>query len=71
MKEKKPFIFGLIVGITLIVIGLMVNTNYYSILILAMGFGFGFSSIVQLICISYYQLPTHQSKYENKKRSLY
>ncbi|MGB8456037.1 MAG: hypothetical protein WCD89_27455 [Anaerocolumna sp.] len=71
MKEKKPFIFGLIVGITLIVIGLMVNTNYYSILILAMGFGFGFSSIVQLIRISYYQSPTHQSKYENKKKESY
>jgi hypothetical protein len=40
MKEKKPFIFVPIDGITLIVIGLMVNTYYFSILILAMGFDF-------------------------------
>lgn len=70
-ERKETIFFVLIVGIALIVIGLMVNTNYYSILILAMGFGFGSSSIVQLIRIFYYQLPTHQSKYENKKRSLY
>ncbi len=53
-ERKETIFFRLIVGIALIVIGLMVNTNYYSILILAMGFDFGFSSIVQLIRISYY-----------------
>lgn len=53
-ERKETIFFVLIVGIALIVIGLMVNTNYYSILILAMGFGFGSGSIVQLIRIYYY-----------------
>lgn len=68
MKEKKPFIIQLVIGIILIGIGLMGQSGYYSTLLFAMGCGIAFSMIVQICRMIYWQNPKRQTEYEKKKQ---
>jgi len=72
MKNKKPFIIEIIIGITFIFVGLSTDIDkYYSIIFCSMGFGLMSSSIVQLMRIYYWQNPKRQKQYEEKKREAY
>ncbi len=71
MKEKKPLIIEIIVGIILIGIGIMTSFDYYSNMIFAMGFGLSFSAVTQLIRMMYWQSSAHQEEYEARKRAAY
>ncbi len=68
MKEKKPLIIEIIVGIILIGIGIMTSFDYYSNMIFAMGFGLSFSAVTQLIRMIYWQSSAHQEEYEARKK---
>jgi len=72
MKNKKPFIIEIIIGIIFIFIGLSTDIDsYYTSIFCNIGFGLMFSSIVQLIRIYYWQNPKRQKQYEEKKREAY
>jgi len=71
MKEKKPFIIDIVLGIILVCIGLFIKIDYYSTLIFAMGIGLLSSSIVQIARITYWQNPKRQTEYEAKLRTDY
>lgn len=68
MKDKKPFIIDLAIGVVLIVIGLVVQIDYYSIMLFAMGCGLAFGSIAQIVRIIYWQNPKREAEYEEKKQ---
>lgn len=68
MKDKKPFIIDLAIGVVLIVIGLVVQIDYYSIMLFAMGCGLAFGSIAQIVRIVYWQNPKREAEYEEKKQ---
>lgn len=68
MKDKKPFIIDLAIGVVLIVIGLVVQIDYYSIMLFAMGSGLAFGSIAQIVRIVYWQNPKREAEYEEKKQ---
>lgn len=68
MKDKKPFIITIIIGIVLVGAGLLTKFDYYSTLIFAMGFGMTSSSIVHLLRTIYWQNPKRNSEYEIKLR---
>ncbi len=68
MKEKKPFIIEILVGIVLVCVGFFVKAGYYSALISSMGVGIMVASIVQLIRIAYWQNPKRYAEYETKKK---
>lgn len=71
MREKKPFIITIIVGSILMGIGVVTKIDYYSNLIFAIGFGILSSAVVQMLRISYWQTPKHQTEYERKKKEAY
>jgi len=68
MKEKKPFIIQIVIGILLIGIGLIGQFDYYSTLLIAMGCGIAFGMFVQLCRMIYWQNPKRQTEYEKKKQ---
>ncbi len=68
MKDKKPYIITIIIGIVLIGAGLLTKFDYYSTLILAMGCGLVFSEMVHLFRTVYWQNPKRHSEYEAKMR---
>ena len=68
MKDKKPFMIQLAVGVILIGGGLLTQFDYYSTLLFAMGCGLAFGSIAQVVRIVYWQNPKRQAEYEAKKR---
>lgn len=68
MKDKKPFIIQITIGIVLIGTGFLIQSDYYSSLVFAMGCGLAFSSIVQLLRISYWQAPKRQAEYSARKQ---
>lgn len=68
MKDKKPYIITIIIGIVLAGAGLLTKFDYYSTLIFAMGFGMTSSSIVHLLRTIYWQNPKRHSEYEAKMR---
>lgn len=71
MREKKRLVIEIIVGIALIGIGIVIQIDYYSNMIFAMGFGLSFSAMVQMVRIIYWQRPIHQIEYERKKKEAY
>jgi len=66
MKDKKPFIIEIVIGILFAGAGLLTKFDYYSTLIFAIGCGILSSSIVQLIRIVYWQNPKRNSEYQAK-----
>ena len=64
MRNIKPFIIDLAIGIVMIAIGLVWKTDYYSTLVFAGGCGLGGGSLVQLIRLAYYKHPANLGKYE-------
>ena len=67
MKDKKPFIIQFVIGIILIGGGLIIQFDYYSTMLLAMGCGLALSSIVQIGRLVYWKNPKRQAEYEEKK----
>ncbi|MDO4268752.1 MAG: hypothetical protein Q4C73_09775 [Eubacteriales bacterium] len=68
MKEKKPLIIEILVGIVLICAGFVIKADYYSTMIFSMGVGIVFASAVQLLRVIYWQNPRRYAAYEAKKR---
>lgn len=68
MKEKKPFVIQFVIGVILIGVGLLLQVDYYSAMLFAMGCGLAFSSIVNTVRIVYWQNPKRQDVYERKKQ---
>ena len=68
MKNMKPFIAEIIVGIILMGISLFVDSSYYSNMVFFAGFGIAAGAVVQIIRITYWQSPKRQEAYEAKKR---
>ena len=68
MKEKKPFIIEILVGIGLVCVSFFVKADYYSTMILSMGVGIMAASIVQIFRITYWQSPKRYAEYEAKKK---
>lgn len=48
----------------MIIIGLVLKTDYYSTLVFAGGCGLGCGALVQLIRLAYYKQPAHSAEYE-------
>ncbi len=68
MKEKKPFVIQFVIGVILIGVGLLLQVDYYSAMLFAMGCGLAFSSIVNTVRIVYWQNPKRQDVYQRKKQ---
>ena len=68
MKEKKPFVIDILVGIGLVCVSFFVKADYYSTMIFSMGVGITAASIVQIIRITYWQNPKRYAEYEAKKK---
>lgn len=68
MKEKKPFVIEILVGIGLVCVSFFVKDDYYSNMIFSMGVGIMAASIVQIIRITYWQNPKRYAEYEAKKK---
>ena len=68
MKESKPFIIDLAIGVVLIVIGLVVQIDYYSSMIFAAGCGMAFASVVHLGRLVYWQNPKREAEYAARKQ---
>ncbi len=68
MKEKKPFVIEILVGIGLVCVSFFVKADYYSAMIFSMGVGIMATSIVQIIRITYWQNPKRYAEYEAKKK---
>ena len=68
MKEKKPFVIDILVGIGLVCVSFFVKADYYSTMIFSMGVGIMAASIVQIFRITYWQNPKRYAEYEVKKR---
>ena len=68
MKEKKPFVIEILVGIGLVCASFFVKADYYSTMIFSMGVGIMAASIVQNIRITYWQNPKRYAEYEAKKK---
>ncbi|NBJ84072.1 hypothetical protein D5274_20190 [bacterium 1XD42-94] len=68
MKEKKPFVIEILVGIGLVCVSFFVKADYYSTMIFSMGVGIMAASIVQIIRITYWQNPKRYAEYEAKKK---
>ena len=68
MKEKKPFVIEILVGVGLVCVSFFVKADYYSTMIFSMGVGIMAASIVQIIRITYWQNPKRYAEYEAKKK---
>ena len=68
MKDKKAFMIQLIIGVILIGGGWILQVDYYSNMICAIGGGLVFSAIVHTARIAYWQNPKRQDIYERKKQ---
>lgn len=68
MKDKKPFMIQFVIGVILIGGGLILQVDYYSAMLFAMGCGLAFSSIVNTVRIVYWQNPRRQDEYERRKQ---
>ena len=73
VKAIKTLIVEIIIGIILIGIGLsknmIVNHDYYSTLLISMGFGLTAASITQISRIIYWNSPRHKEEYEIRKQA--
>ena len=71
MKNKKPFIIDIIIGVILMGVSFLIKNNYYSAMLWAMGIGLVVASIVQLVRIIYWENPKRNKEYEAKKREIH
>lgn len=71
MKNKKPFIIDIIIGVILMGVSFLIKSNYYSAMLWAMGIGLVVASIVQLVRIIYWENPKRNKEYEAKKREIH
>lgn len=68
MNDKKPFLIQLAIGVVLIGGGAVLQIDYYSALLCAIGGGLALSSIVHMVRTAYWQNPKRQDLYERKQR---
>ncbi len=68
MKDKKPFMIEFVIGVILIGVGALLQIDYYSNMLFAIGGGLALSSAVHTIRIVYWQNPKRQDVYEKKKQ---
>ncbi len=71
MKDLKPLIIEITVGILLIGVSFFVKFDYYSTMIFSMGVGIITASVIQVMRIVYWKNPKRQELYEAKKRESY
>ena len=68
MKNKKLFIFEILISSILIGVSFLVKSNYYLTMFFSMGIGIMVASAVQLIRIIYWENPKRNKEYEEKKQ---
>ena len=68
MKNKKLFIFEILISAILIGLSFLVKSNYYLTMFFSMGIGIMVASAVQLIRIIYWENPKRNKEYEEKKQ---
>ena len=68
MKNKKLFIFEILICAILIGVSFLVKSNYYLTMFFSMGIGIMVASAVQLIRIIYWENPKRNKEYEAKKQ---
>ena len=68
MKNKKLFIFEILISAILIGVSILVKSNYYLTMFFSMGIGIMVASAVQLIRIIYWENPKRNKEYEEKKQ---
>ena len=68
MKNKKLFIFEILISAILIGVSFLVKSNYYLTMFFSMGIGIMVASAVQLIRIIYWENPKRNKEYEEKKQ---
>ena len=71
MKNKKLFIFEILISAILIGVSFLVKSNYYLTMFFSMGIGIMVASAVQLIRIIYWENPKRNKEYEEKKQEAY
>ena len=62
MKKNKTFIILFPAGVIFMISGIILQTDYYSILLFSVGFGLVFVSVTDQIRRLYYQMPRNQEK---------
>ena len=68
MKNKKLFIFEILISAILIGVSFLVKSNYYLTMFFSMCIGIMVASAVQLIRIIYWENPKRNKEYEEKKQ---
>ena len=68
MKNKKLFIFEILISAILIGVSFLVKSNYYLTMFFSMGIGIMVASAVQLIRIIYWENPKRNKEYAEKKQ---
>ena len=68
MKNKKLFIFEILISAILKGVSFLVKSNYYLTMFFSMGIGIMVASAVQLIRIIYWENPKRNKEYEEKKQ---
>lgn len=62
MKKNKTFIILFPAGVIFMISGIILQTDYYSILLFSVGLGLVFVSVTDQIRRLYYQMPRNQEK---------
>ena len=68
MKVKKSFIVQCAVGAVLLIAGLLLQMEYYSTLIFAVGMAILVSALTQQARLCYWTSPKHRTEYEARQR---
>lgn len=71
MKNKKPFLIDIFLGIVLFASSFFLKDEYYSSMLLAGGIGLAAASLVNMLRISYWESPKNREKYELRKQEDY
>ena len=68
MKVKKSFIVQCAVGAVLLIAGLLLQVEYYSTLIFAVGVAILVSALTQQARLCYWTSPKHRTEYEARQQ---
>ena len=68
MKVKKSFIVQCAVGAVLLIAGLLLQMEYYSTLIFAVGVAILVSALTQQARLCYWTSPKHRTEYEARQQ---
>jgi cobalamin synthase len=68
MKVKKSFIVQCAVGAVLLIAGLLLQVEYYSTLIFAVGVAILASALTQQARLCYWTSPKHRTEYEARQQ---